>query len=151
VAEGELREIAVVKPHQVTQGESSGAMTRLGAISADTVGSEGIFMGISRLPPGMRSTSHLHTNCESSLYVFSGRGRFLTGPRLDRADPIEPGDFIFVPPNAPHAVTSDGDVDLVFIVARTAQREQVEEYDPERLPNGRPRGRRQSRSARAPR
>jgi uncharacterized RmlC-like cupin family protein len=107
-------------------------MSRLGAISADTVGSEDIFMGISRLPPGMRSTGHYHTNCESSLYVSSGRGRFLTGPRLDRGNPIEPGDFIFVPPNAPHAVVNDGDVELVFIVARSAQRELVEEYDPER-------------------
>jgi uncharacterized RmlC-like cupin family protein len=131
VTEGHLREIAVVKRDEVTQGESSGAMTRLGAISADTVGSEGIFMGVSRLLPGMRSSSHVHTNCESSLYVSSGRGRFLTGPRLERAMSIEPGDFIFVPPNAPHAVSNDGDVELVFIVARTAQRELVEEYDPE--------------------
>jgi uncharacterized RmlC-like cupin family protein len=131
VAEGAVREIAVVKRDQVTKGESSGAMTRLGAISADSVGSQGIFMGISRLPPGMRSGSHVHTNCESSLYVSSGRGRFLTGPRLERAMLIEPGDFIFVPPNAPHVVTNDGDDELVFIVARTAQREDVEEYDPE--------------------
>ncbi len=132
MTEGAVREIAVVKRVQVTQGESSGAMTRLGAISADSVGSEGIFMGISRLPPGMRSTSHVHTNCESSLYVSAGRGRFLTGPRLDRAMLIEPGDFIFVPPDAPHVVANDGDVDLVFIVARNAQREHVEEYDPGR-------------------
>jgi uncharacterized RmlC-like cupin family protein len=134
VTHREVREIAVVKRDQVSQGESSGAMTRLGAISADTVGSEGLFMGVSRLPPGMRSTSHVHTNCESSLYVSSGRGRFLTGRRLEQAMPIEPGDFIFVPPNAPHAVANDGDVDLVLIVARTAQRELVEEYDPERQP-----------------
>ena len=121
----------MVKSDQITQGEPSGAMTRLGAISADTVGSEGIFMGVSRLLPGMRSSAHVHTNCESSLYVSSGRGRFLTGPRLDRDLLIEPGDFIYVPPNAPHVVTNDGDVDLVFIVARTAQREQVEDYDPD--------------------
>jgi uncharacterized RmlC-like cupin family protein len=62
--------------------------------------------------------------------VSSGRGRFLSGPRLDRATPIEPGDFIFVPPNAPHTVVNDGDVELVFIVARSAQRELVEDYDP---------------------
>jgi uncharacterized RmlC-like cupin family protein len=128
---GDVREIAVVKRDQVTKGESSGAMTRQGAISADTVGSEGIFMGLSRLPAGMRSTTHYHTNCESSLYVSSGQGRFLSGPRLDRATPVEPGDFIFVPPNAPHTVVNDGDVELVFIVARSAQRELVEDYDPE--------------------
>jgi len=131
VAEREAREIAVVKREQVIQGESSGAMTRQSAISADIVGSEGIFMGLSRLSPGMRSTSHYHTNCESSLYVLSGQGRFLTGPRLDRANPIEPGDFIFVPPNAPHTVVNNGDVELVFIVARRAQRELVEDYDPD--------------------
>jgi uncharacterized RmlC-like cupin family protein len=131
VVEREAREIAVVKREQVIQGESSGEMTRQSAISADTVGSEGIFMGLSRLPAGMRSTTHYHTNCESSLYVSSGQGRFLSGPRLDRATPIEPGDFIFVPPNAPHTVVNDGDVELVFIVARSAQRELVEDYDPE--------------------
>jgi len=131
VAEREAREIAVVRREQVIQGESSGAMMRQSAISADTVGSEGIFMGLSRLPPGMRSTSHYHTNCESSLYVLSGQGRFLTGPRLDRANPIEPGDFIFVPPNAPHTVINNGDVELVFIVARSAQRELVKDYDPD--------------------
>jgi uncharacterized RmlC-like cupin family protein len=128
---GEVREIAVVKRDQVTKGESSGAMTRQGAISADTVGSVGIFMGFSRLPAGMRSSTHYHTNCESSLYVLSGHGRFLSGPRLDRATAVEPGDFIFVPPNAPHTVVNDGDVELVFIVARGAQRELVEDYDPE--------------------
>jgi uncharacterized RmlC-like cupin family protein len=131
VNEGDVREIAVIKRDQVTNGESSGAMTRQGAISADTVGSEGIFMGLSRLLPGMRSTGHYHTNCESSLYVLTGQGRFLSGPRLDRATPIEPGDFIFVPPNAPHTVVNDGDVELVFIVARSAQRELVEDFDPE--------------------
>ena len=131
MAEREAREIAVVRREQVIQGESSGAMMRQSAISADTVGSEGIFMGLSRLPPGMRSTSHYHTNCESSLYVLSGQGRFLTGPRLDRANPIEPGDFIFVPPNAPHTVINNGDVELVFIVARSAQRELVKDYDPD--------------------
>jgi uncharacterized RmlC-like cupin family protein len=128
---GEAREIAVVKRDQVTKGESSGAMMRQGAISADTVGSGGIFMGFSRLPAGMRSSSHYHTNCESSLYVLTGHGRFLSGPRLDRATAVEPGDFIFVPPNAPHTVVNDGDVELVFIVARSAQRELVEDYDPE--------------------
>ena len=130
MADGELRETAVIKRDQVTQGESSGAMTRLGAISADSVGSEGLFMGVSRLPPGQRSSSHLHTNCESSLYVSAGRGRFLSGPRLDHIETIEQGDFIFVPPNAPHAVANDGDVDLVLIVARTAQHELVEAYEP---------------------
>src|SRR5207245_8237298 len=101
-------EISVVRRDQLQAGVTSGGMTRAAAISADTVGSEQIFMGISRLPPGLRSSAHIHTNCESALYVASGKGRFLVGPRVDRAIPIEPGDCIHMPPNAPHVVVNDG-------------------------------------------
>jgi adenylate cyclase len=131
VSPGPADEISVVKRDQLQAGVTSGSMTRAGAISADTVGSEQIFMGISRLPPGLRSSAHIHTNCESALYVASGRGRFLIGPKVDRAVAIEPGDCIHVPPNAPHVVVNDGDVELVLIVARNTQVEQVQEYDSE--------------------
>jgi len=124
-------EISVVRRDQLQAGVTSGGMTRAAAISADTVGSERIFMGISRLPPGLRSSAHIHTNCESALYVASGRGRFLVGPKVDHAIPVEPGDCIHVPPNAPHVVVNDGDVELVLIVARNTQLERVQEYDPD--------------------
>jgi len=104
-------------------------MSRATAISYDTVGSQGIYMGISRTPPGQRSTAHVHANCETALYVAAGQGRFLVGPRVDRALPLEAGDCLYVPPNAPHVVINDGDVALVFVVSRTAQVEQVVEYD----------------------
>ena len=77
MAEGELREIAVIKRDQVTQGESSGAMTRLGAISADSVGSEGLFMGVSRLPLGnavpatCTPTANPRSTCQPAADVFS--------------------------------------------------------------------------------
>jgi uncharacterized RmlC-like cupin family protein len=45
--------------------------------------------------------------------------------------PIEPGDFIYVPADAPHAVVNDSDVDLVIVVSRNTQVEQVAPYDPE--------------------
>jgi uncharacterized RmlC-like cupin family protein len=56
-------------------------------------------------------------------------GRILVGAQLDRALVIEAGDFIHVPPAAPHAVVNDGDVDLVVIVSRNTQVEQVAPYD----------------------
>jgi len=129
MAADSAHEISVVRRDQLQAGVTSGGMTRAAAISADTVGSEQIFMGISRLPPGLRSSAHIHTNCESALYVASGRGRFLIDPKVDRAIPIEPGDCIHVPPNAPHVVVNDGDVELLLIVARNTQVEPVQEYD----------------------
>ena len=122
--------IRLMKRDQLQAGVASGGMTRAAAISADTVGSEHIFMGVSRIPPGQRSSAHVHTNCESALYVASGRGRFLVGPRVDRPLALAPGDCIYEPPNAPHVVANDGDVELVLIVARNTQVERVTEYDP---------------------
>jgi len=126
-----MDKISVVRRDQLQAGVTSGGMTRAAAISADTVGSKQIFMGISRLPPGLRSSAHIHTNCESALYVASGRRRFLVGPKVDHAIAIEPGDCIHVPPNAPQVVVNDGDVELVLIVARNTQVERVQEYDAE--------------------
>ena len=100
-------------------------------MSRETVGSQQIFMGTGRVPPGFRSSAHIHTNCESALYVASGRGRVLVGPRVDRELHVEAGDFIFVPAGAPHVVVNDGNDDILLIVARNTQAEQVEEYDPE--------------------
>lgn len=117
-----------MKRDQVAQGVTSGGMSRATAISGETTGSTAIFTVISRVPPGLRSSPHLHTNCESSLYVASGRGRMLTGSHLDRALQLEPGDFIFVPPAAPHVVVNDGDVELVLVVSRNTSEEHVEEY-----------------------
>jgi adenylate cyclase len=103
-------------------------MSRAMAIAGETVGSTAIFTVLSRLPPGLRSSPHIHTNCESSIYVASGQGRMLIGANLDRALLIQPGDFLFVPPGAPHVVVNDGDGDLVLVVSRNTSEERVEEY-----------------------
>lgn len=123
--------IRVLKADQLAAGVASGGMFRLAAISTDQAGSQGIFMGVSRVPPGLRSSAHVHTNCESALYVVSGGGRFLVGPHLERTLDVVAGDFIYVPPNAPHSVVNDGLEDLVLIVSRNTQEERVAEYDPE--------------------
>ena len=88
-------------------------------------------MGTARVPPGLRSSAHVHTNCESALYVVAGRGKFLTGQHLERSLEVAEGDFIYVPPGAPHVVVNDHKEDLLLVVARNTQEEQVTEYDPE--------------------
>ncbi len=124
-------EIRVLKPDDLEAAVASGGMARQAAVAAHLVGAEGIYMGLSRIPVGLRSSPHVHTNCESALYVASGRGRFVTGAHLDRSLNIAMGDFIYVPPDAPHVVINDDDVELVLIIARNTQEEIVAEYDPE--------------------
>ena len=121
-------QVRLVTQDKLAAGEQSGAMSRATAIAGDTCGSTAIFTVLSRLAPGLRSSPHIHTNCESSIYVVSGRGRVLTGVLLDEELVIRPGDFLFVPPGAPHVVVNDGDVDVVLVVSRNTAEERVEEY-----------------------
>jgi uncharacterized RmlC-like cupin family protein len=121
-------EVQLVSRDNLGAGEPSGAMSRATAIAADTCGSTAIFTVLSRLAPGLRSSPHIHTNCESSIYVASGQGRVLTGTHLDHELVIRPGDFLFVPPGAPHVVVNEGDDDIVLVVSRNTAEEHVEDY-----------------------
>jgi len=123
-------EVKLVKREELRPEVASGGMTRTAAIADDTVGSTAIFTIVSRVPPGLRSSPHVHLNCESSIYVASGHGRVLTGANLDHALLIEPGDFLFVPPDAPHVVINDSDTDLVLVVSRNTSAEKVQDYRP---------------------
>ena len=64
--------------------------------------------------------------------MVKGRGRFLSGERLQNADEIGPGDFIYVPPNSVHQPINDSMSEpMELIVARNTPVEIVVEYDPE--------------------
>jgi uncharacterized RmlC-like cupin family protein len=123
-------EVRLIRPEQLVRGIDSGAMHRLDAVSAGTCGATGIFTVLSRIAPGGQGSPHVHTNCESSIYVVAGRGRMLVGERLDRALQLDPGAFLFVPPGAPHVPVNDGAEDLVLVVSRNAAEERVEDYAP---------------------
>jgi uncharacterized RmlC-like cupin family protein len=128
LARGMDSKVRLVSSDELAPGAPSGAMARATAIAAETVGSTAIFTVLSRLPPGQRSSPHVHTNCESSIYIASGHGRVLTGTHLDSVLAIQPGDFLFVPPGAPHIVINDGTSDLVLVVSRNTAEERVEDY-----------------------
>jgi uncharacterized RmlC-like cupin family protein len=121
-------QVRLVTQDKLAAGEQSGAMSRATAIAGDTCGSTAIFTVLSRLAPGLRSSAHIHTNCESSIYVVSGSGSVQTGVHLDTVLAIQPGDFLFVPPGAPHVVINEGDEELVLVVSRNTAEEHVEDY-----------------------
>jgi len=122
----------VIRPDQREVEIASGNMTRVAGVSENLVGTKGIHLAIATIPPGCASTPHYHVNCESAIYVVKGRGRFLTGSRLEKSDAIGPGDFIYVPPDAVHQPVNDSTSEsLELIVARNAPVEIVVEYEPE--------------------
>jgi uncharacterized RmlC-like cupin family protein len=123
-------EIVVTTKDNLEVEISSGAMTRFAGVSELLTGSTGIHMAIATVPPGRCSTAHYHVNCESAIYIVSGSGTFLSGEKLDKEEPINAGDFIFVPPDANHQPVNTSDTeDLVLIVARNTPVEIVVELE----------------------
>ena len=97
-----MAEVKVVHPDQLELEAVSGAMKRWSGVSETLTKAEGLHMGMSTIPAGCASSPHHHTNCESAIYVIQGREKMLVGNQLDNELEFGPGDFIYVPPFAPH-------------------------------------------------
>jgi uncharacterized RmlC-like cupin family protein len=96
------------------------------AVSRATVGSEGIFMAKYTVPPGAHSDLHLHTNCETAVYVLGGRGYAYAGEGMDEYLEAGPGDFVYIPADLAHLVGCPaGGEPLEYIVTRNAPEEVV--------------------------
>src|SRR3954451_14579077 len=78
-------------------------------ISQATTGATNIFMGRFRVPPGAQSRPHYHENCESALYMLSGRIEIQWGDHLEDRVLVEPGDMLYVPPRQTHIVRTLSD------------------------------------------
>ena len=61
-------------------------------VSAETVGSKMIWLGIITLPPGKRTRAHVHEHHETALYMVSGGEMELwTGDQLQHRDVVVAG------------------------------------------------------------
>ena len=87
-------------------------------VSADTVGSKTVFLGMVTLPPGARTRAHVHEQHETALYLFSGSCELWTGRELERRDAVKPGDYIYIPANVLHVAVNRGDEPAVFMACR---------------------------------
>lgn len=105
----------------------SGMLIQFG-VSAELSGSRNIFMTRQRIPPGMRSTPHIHTNCETAMFVLAGPVLMRHGPSLEYEHRAESGDFLHVPANAPHQLINPSESEEATVVlCRDAAEEIVEE------------------------
>jgi uncharacterized RmlC-like cupin family protein len=72
------------------------------------------------IPPGTRGTPHLHGH-QTAGYVVSGEAEVWHGTGLIRRSLVRAGDFIDIPPGAPHLALNRGDVTFIAVVARACQ------------------------------
>ena len=112
----------VVKPgpeHGTARGVVGGS-----EVSAETVGAQGIFMGVFRVPPGGRSRPHFHEGCESACYMLSGQMKISWGDRLQDQVVLEPHDLLYVPPHETHVLENLSDTEPAeYVVARNSPTE----------------------------
>ncbi len=102
-------------------GQTSG-MTRREAISGKTAGSSKVWMGQTHVAAGASSGNHHHGEAETAIYVLSGTPAFVfAGGDQEIRLQAEPGDYIFVPPYAPHREENPGAEEAVVIIARSSQ------------------------------
>ena len=71
-------------------------------VSQATTGAANIYMGVFRVPAGAQSMPHYHADCESAVYMLSGRLNVRWGEGLEHALSLEPGDMVYVPPRETH-------------------------------------------------
>lgn len=96
-------------------------MARFEAISG-RISSSRIWMGETRVAEGVRSLDHHHGDSETGIYVVSGHPVFvfLEDGNEERIE-TRPGDYVFVPPFAPHREENPGPGEAVVVLARSTQ------------------------------
>lgn len=88
-------------------------------VSAETVGSKVIWLGMISLPPGKRTKAHVHEYHETALYMISGETMEIwTGDQLQFRDVVRPGDYIYIPANMLHVAVNRSERPAVFIGSR---------------------------------
>jgi uncharacterized RmlC-like cupin family protein len=87
-------------------------------VSAETVGSKVLFLGIVTLPPGARTRAHVHERHETALYLLDGEMEIWTGDHLQHREAVGSGDYIYIPANVLHVAVNRRDKPAVCIGTR---------------------------------
>src|SRR5260370_7534023 len=98
---GRLYDVASEECTSAT-AQTSG-MTRMAALSGDTVGSRAIWMGETRVAPRVSSGPHHHGESETGIYIVSGNPEFIYAADGHEVRLLtKPGDYIYIPPFVRH-------------------------------------------------
>ena len=108
-------------------------MERSIGISADRVGSVGLYSSVVTTGPGARTRIHHHGGCETSIWIASGRARYTFGPTgLEESFEAQAGDFVYIAAGEVHVEENASDREpLVVVVSRNCPGSVVHYLDEE--------------------
>lgn len=96
-----------------------------GAISAESVGAQGLWFGLIRIPPSGRTKAHFHESHETALYMLEGVVDMWYGEQLEQYAECHAGDYIYIPAGVPHVAANRSETTPALVVgSRTDPNEQ---------------------------
>jgi uncharacterized RmlC-like cupin family protein len=124
--------VRIIKPHQFDSNTpQTPGMQRMAAVSREIAGSQGIWGGVTVVAPNTASGIHHHGEIETIIYVVSGHGKMRWGDKMEFEQEVEPGDFIYVPPFAPHQeINPSPDTPSRWVIVRNSQEPIVVNLEP---------------------
>jgi uncharacterized RmlC-like cupin family protein len=124
--------VRVVKPHEFdAHTPQTPGMLRVAAISHALAGAQGLWAGITIVEPQVASGVHHHGETETIIYVVSGRGLLRWGNHMEYEQEVEPGDFLYIPPFAPHQeINNSPDTPSQWVIVRNSQEPVVVNLEP---------------------
>ena len=116
---------------RTTGTAQTAGMTRLAALSGESVGSRAIWMGQTHVAPGVASGPHHHGESETAIYVVSGHPEFIYSDEgREVRVRTKPGDYIYIPPFVHHVESNaHSEEEAVVVIARTTQEAIVENLE----------------------
>jgi uncharacterized RmlC-like cupin family protein len=93
----------ITPTERTTSAGQNSDMERSIAVSSETVGSVGLYSSVVTTAPGGKTRIHHHGECETSIFIVSGRARYTWGPTgLEQAMEAGAGDFVYIPAGEIH-------------------------------------------------
>ena len=88
-------------------------------ISTHTAGSRTLRLHLTMIPPGTRGMPHFHADHESAIYTVSGETEIWHGDGLVKRAVVHAGDFMYIPPGAPHLMVNRNNDMAIAVIAST--------------------------------
>lgn len=104
---------------RTTVGQHAG-MERSIAVSRPLTGSDRLYSAVVSTAPGDRTRIHHHGECETSIYIVSGRASYTFGPTgVEHGFDAEAGDFVYIAAGEIHVEANASDTEpLVVVITR---------------------------------
>ncbi|MBY3133247.1 cupin domain-containing protein [Rhizobium laguerreae] len=95
-----------------------GSVYRSG-VSAQSVGSSMLWLGMISLPAGRRTKAHRHEGHETALLMTAGQEiEIWSGSELEQCELVHAGDYLFIPAGVPHVAVNRSTESAEFLGAR---------------------------------